>query len=199
MSSTTQTPPPTAFTLKADKRVPFLELEVLLTYPEQREPATRTKALLSISEPQSQVSQLIVDALGLDPVSVREGEPQQYCKVDLFLPNRIRCASMPVLLNSKLPKGRDCIIGMDLLSMGDLSLSGAEGGTLFSFRLPAQGGQDYVKIIDATAASKPLVAAAPKKGARYAVPTTPEQPCPCGSGKKHKNCCGRLIPRNRKK
>ena len=37
------------------------------------------------------------------------------------------------------------LIGMDVISLGDFSLSNHEGKTTLSFRVPSMGGMDYTK------------------------------------------------------
>lgn len=72
----------------------------------------------------------------------------------------------------------DVLIGMNIISLGDLSVTNYEGKTVFSFRVPSQGCTDYVKLLNA---SIPI-----RKNK-----IQPNELCPCGSGKKYKRCCGR--------
>ena len=205
-----QSPRPMAFSLKGNAHLPFLELELLITYPGQKQPATATKALLSTADTRTRISQLVVDALGLE-VSTGSDGTQQTVLLDMYLAKQVRIASFPALVQDSLPHQRDCIIGMDILTQGDISMSGAGGRTVFSFRIPAQGGLDYVEIINAetpqqrgvvtNAQSTPAANPAMPEPARNigrAVPSSRDQPCPCGSGKKHKNCCGRLNRSSRR-
>ena len=55
----------------------------------------------------------------------------------------------PVLLArvtmGTLPPRSDVLIGMDLISQGDFSVTNKGGSTVFSFRVPSQVHTDYVK------------------------------------------------------
>lgn len=73
----------------------------------------------------------------------------------------------------------DVLIGMDVISRGDFAVTNFGGQTVMSFRSPSTERIDFVKA----AAPKPFVNPAPKVGRN--------DPCPCGSGKKFKFCCGK--------
>jgi hypothetical protein len=88
--------------------------------------------------------------------------------VHLWLPNNVvvnhclaSCVDLELL-------GVDILIGMDVITQGDFSISNYEGKTVMSFRCPSQECIDYVK----------------KSTPRNAL-------CPCGSGKKYKRCHGK--------
>ncbi len=68
---------------------------------------------------------------------------------------------------------------MDIMGAGDLSLTNHNGQTWFTFRLPSIGTHDYVEEFNAR---KPFTRSQAKIGRN--------DPCPCGSGKKYKKCCG---------
>jgi predicted aspartyl protease len=84
-----------------------------------------------------------------------------------------------------LVDGIDCLIGMDIICMGDFSITNHKENTCMSFRIPSLHELDYVKnkvvynpatdIFGKIASSK----------------TGRNDPCPCGSGKKYKNCHGK--------
>lgn len=69
------------------------------------------------------------------------------------------------------------LIGMNVINMGDFSVSNYLGKTAMSFRVPSQRVIDYVE------------------GIRHGNPIISDkipgrnEPCPCGSGKKFKYCC----------
>jgi preprotein translocase subunit SecA len=62
---------------------------------------------------------------------------------------------------------------MSIITLGDFALTNADGNSTFSFKVPSTKTIDYVKEIND---------ALPKPGRN--------EHCPCGSGKKYKNCCG---------
>lgn len=133
----------------------------------------------------SSISGKIVDALGLPtlgviPVRTANGtnETTEHM-IDIGLPNKL---VVPNLLVSKGNFGADAnydvLIGMDVITRGDFAVSNFNGKTAFTFRIPSMELIDYVhnpfKI-------EPITS---KKISR-------NSPCPCGSGKKYKQCCGK--------
>jgi len=191
------TEPYRALTLKAKGRMGMIALQVRITKPDQEEPAVEARTIWSIAAPRSQISTAVANALGLE-VQAKDGV--DYCQVDIHLPNHIRCAGVQVSVHEKAAIfEQDCIIGMDIISLGDMSMTHVGGNTQFSFRIPALGGIDYVEehaILTGGAPVSPgnspgTAPGVPARRARHVVPATRDQPCPCGSGKKHKNCCGR--------
>ncbi len=73
------------------------------------------------------------------------------------------------------------LIGMDIISRGDFAVTNKDGKTTFSFRLPSVAKIDFVK--EGAPIEMPLKTTTPKVGRN--------DPCPCGSGKKYKKCCGK--------
>ena len=96
--------------------------------------------------------------------------------IDLWLPNHI---VMPRLRVSKgILEEEDVLIGMDVITRGDFAVSNYNGKTSFTFRVPSVAVTDYVKLIQLTGQARSA------QIGRNAL-------CPCGSGKKYKNCHGR--------
>lgn len=106
--------------------------------------------------------------------------------VDIFLPNHFVVESilvnMAILPESKSPNMPtiDFLIGMDIISKGDLCISNYGKETIVSFRIPSQENTDYVREIKSK--GNPIVLQ-PEIGRN--------SPCRCGSGKKYKQCCGK--------
>lgn len=69
------------------------------------------------------------------------------------------------------------LIGMDIISMGDFTISNHNNKTTMSFRVPSIATTDYVKLHNNMSPNKNI-----SKTGR-------NETCPCGSGKKFKNCC----------
>lgn len=196
--------PPRAFTLKANAVTSKIILDVSITRRDQTQPQTAVKAVVSTGAERSLISPVVVEALALEAVDGPGGQPCY--PADIFLPNNMRCAGVAALLDPRLTDAaEDCVIGMDVLAIADVSLSSAGNATMFSFRAPAQGGVDYVAEHNAPTAAAPPPPPTPpptptppqtpvSKSARHVVPAGREERCPCGSGKKHKNCCGKLNP-----
>ncbi len=68
--------------------------------------------------------------------------------------------------------GFGALLGMDVIALGDFSITNVDGRTWMSFRFPSRVGIDYVVEEDR---------------ARFAG-VRANDPCPCGSGKKFKKC-----------
>lgn len=58
--------------------------------------------------------------------------------INLVLNNEIRFKDFIVMDSEIGSQGIDVLIGMDIISMGDLAISNYAGRTLFSFRIPSQ-------------------------------------------------------------
>jgi uncharacterized protein YecA (UPF0149 family) len=71
------------------------------------------------------------------------------------------------------------LIGMDVITCGDLIVSNIDRKTTFTFRMPSLMEFDFLK----DSYLVPFRNENPKIGRN--------DPCPCGSGKKYKMCCGR--------
>lgn len=185
-----------AFSVKADKRLNIIKVQVgiaetLSNGSEPSQTAIKTYwAKIDTGANTSCISDNVIQALELEAVRLIEVQTNQGTQrknqyiVDIYLPNRIRFTpinAMGIMTNTE--SGYDCIIGMDILSNTDISISYANNETLFSLRIPASGGIDFVQMIDQQKNAK-----TPKR----TVAATRDQPCPCGSGKKHKNCCSQL-------
>ncbi len=87
--------------------------------------------------------------------------------VSLFLPNRLCLPAVRVCEGDIF--GADVLIGMDVIGSGDFAVTHYEGNTVMSFRIPSKKCIDFVVE-------------------EYAG-TPRNDPCPCGSGKKYKQCC----------
>ncbi len=70
------------------------------------------------------------------------------------------------------------LIGMDIIGLGDFAISNYNNETTMTFRRPSIAKTDYVQMLNQM---KPQTR---EKIGR-------NDPCPCGSGKKYKNCHGK--------
>ncbi len=96
--------------------------------------------------------------------------------ISVFLPNRVVFHALRATVAVGEITGADVLIGMDIINQGDFAISNYSGRTTFSFRMPSIEETDY----NLSQKQKP-VSAFPTPGRN--------QLCPCGSGKKYKNCC----------
>lgn len=94
--------------------------------------------------------------------------------VNIYLPNQVAFPCITVT-EGKLT-GIDLLIGMDIITQGDFSITNYQGNTCFSFRFPSIKEVDFVQEFYHT----PAISG--KKIGR-------NDPCPCGSGRHYKNCC----------
>lgn len=139
------------------------------------------RAIYDTGATNSVISQKVIDECGLHPTGMTivytakgEGTSETYY-VTICLPNKV-CFPFTRVTKGILPEV-DVLIGMDILSQGDFAVTNYENKTTFSFRVPS------CKCIDFVERKQPP--------ARRSLPKVMRNdPCPCGSGKKYKNCCG---------
>ena len=62
--------------------------------------------------------------------------------VNLYLPNRVGIIGLPV--TDAVLTDEDVLIGMDVISLGDFSISNTEGQTCLSFQYPSRLRIDFV-------------------------------------------------------
>lgn len=128
----------------------------------------------------SVISKDVVRRLNLSPIGkVKAYNANGSCDVNtylvnLYLPNNV--AFSFVTVTEGVLNGTDILIGMDIITKGDFSVSNFKGKTCFSFRIPSNWENDFLKNTSATPYIKD------RRPGR-------NDPCPCGSGKKYKNCC----------
>jgi len=105
--------------------------------------------------------------------------------VNLYLPNGVEVCRVRAT-EGILAKKVDVLIGMDIITRGDFAVTNKGEITAFSFRIPS------IQLIDfATYSYKEKSIKPVKKIGR-------NDPCPCGSGKKYKNCCLKKKNKNLK-
>ncbi|MBR6250133.1 MAG: SEC-C domain-containing protein [Bacteroidales bacterium] len=71
------------------------------------------------------------------------------------------------------------LIGMNIITMGDFAITNYQGKTTMSFRVPSMQRIDFVAGMQS---GQTIV--------KDRIPNRNDS-CPCGSGKKYKNCCGK--------
>jgi hypothetical protein len=96
-----------------------------------------------------------------------KGVPSNLYTVNLYLPGKMEISNLSVSEGELT--GCDMLIGMDIISTGDLAISNYKGKTTFIFRKPSMGRFSYE----------------PAKSDK----TGRNDLCPCGSGRKFKHCC----------
>ena len=148
-------------------------------------PAKEWVSLWDTGATRTVITKQVVEALGLKPVSMGtartpQGQYDAYLYyIDLYLPNKVYFPKLLVMEGK--PADCDVLIGMDVIGSGDFAVSNFNNKTTFTYRNPSCAKLDFVEH----SYIEPLVKRdAPNGTARNAK-------CPCGSGKKYKNCCGK--------
>jgi len=125
------------------------------------------------------VSECNLLPIGMTNISVVGGTKRsRVYLINIMLPNHVGFAELKVTEGEI--SGADMLLGMDIMCQGDMALTNYNKKTMLSFRIPSIGSIDLKDHSPPPAQQKPVV----KKVSRNA-------PCPCGSGKKYKKCCGK--------
>ena len=117
--------------------------------------ALAVNALWDTGATGSCISKKVVKDLGLisigrEKVSTPSGESiQNQYLVDVILPNKVKIGDVVVLDSEIGIQGFDLLIGMNIISLGDFSVSNANSKTIFSFCIPSRKATDFVKQINA--------------------------------------------------
>jgi len=130
------------------------------------------------------INRKVVDESGLQPVGMAKVHgvggvmyTNRYL-VNIKLPNQVGVAEL--MVTEGTIHGADVLIGMDVMRLGDMSLSNHNGTTVFSFRMPSIGDIDLRH--DQNSATMGGSVKKKQEPGR-------NDPCPCGSGRKYKKCC----------
>jgi hypothetical protein len=149
--------------------------------PKPALPKHDTTTLWDTGATNSSITKKTITALSLNPVGTTvvnhaggSSRVNTYL-VNIFLPNQVVVAGVLVSECQDVVGDLGSIIGMDIITRGDLALTNFNHSTCMSFRIPSIKCVDYVKE------ARALKYAGVGRNA----------PCPCGSGKKFKKCCGK--------
>jgi len=128
------------------------------------------------------ITQNVVKKLDLKPISITKMTTgggvfdRNVFLINIYLPNKVTIPFVKVVEVSDLTQDTndkvEVLIGMDIISMGDFSITNKDRKTCFSFRIPSIVETDFVKEFNKA----------------YTKNIGRNDPCPCGSGKKFKNC-----------
>ena len=145
-------------------------------------PSKSWRALWDTGATTSCISKNVVDELGLIPIGKKRiSTPSgQDCRdtffVNIYLPNKVVIPNIEVVVTDII--GFDVLIGMDIIGLGNFAVSNFNKKTVFTFRIPSLQEYDFTVSPQLT----PYIN-------RVNEPSR-NAPCPCGSGKKYKLCCG---------
>lgn len=96
----------------------------------------------------SAISRNVVDKLGLKPIGKSEvfhangKSTVDVYVINLFLPNQVLVQFVTV--TEGVLNGFDLLMGMDIITLGDFSITNFKGNTCLSFRFPSQKEVDFV-------------------------------------------------------
>ena len=173
-----------ALTVKISGRAKQLitNLEVSAAFdpnePPNPQPAKEsTNALWDTGASKSVISRAVVKKLGLTPTGATnvshagEMSVSPTHLVNFYLPNKV---GMLGILVTEFEGTGDfgAIVGMDVIAIGDFSVTNMDEQTWMSFRTPSMVSIDYVQEH-----TKEMFSG-----------TGRNDPCPCGSGQKFKKC-----------
>ena len=101
------------------------------------------------------VSKEIAIELGLKQIGVANmggstgTAPTALYFADVLLPNNVTVTKVKIAEADIGNQGIDALIGMDIINLGDFSISNYEGKTVFTFRIPSQKTTNFVQQINA--------------------------------------------------
>ncbi len=179
-----------SITLKANGIARVLTMPITITRVNNTDTKlfVKTNGIWDTGATGTVITQKIVDALGLIPAgkatvntASETGYKTNVYYIDLFLKNDLRITSVRVTVG-RIADDIDCLIGMDIIALGDFSITNYNDATCMSYRIPSHHEIDYVKDPNITCSTPPSMP--PKKTQR-------NEKCPCGSGKKYKYCCSK--------
>jgi predicted aspartyl protease len=146
------------------------------------------RAIFDTGATDSVITQKVAIALGLKPIGMTMAYTANGpCKCEVFLvnlhlPNNVGFTQWRVT-KQDLPPNTDILIGMDVIGCGDFAVTHKDNKTVFSFRCPSVAKIDFVQENKAAASPVKTSGTASNIGRNWR--------CPCGSGEKYKNCCGK--------
>lgn len=176
-----------AFTMNYPQRVSALITDVIIGEPfdpgKGQGPSIggSYRAIWDTGATKSVITQRVVEHGKLQPIgmvnvhTVSGTNQSPVYLVAIGLPNNVWFFDTRVSVGVLTPD-IDVLIGMDVISRGDLAITCKDGKTTFSFQCPSSNHIDFVKSIEG----------ATRKPGR-------NQLCPCGSGKKYKHCHGKVT------
>jgi len=117
-------------------------------------PTITVKAIWDTGATMSVLTKKIVKQLNLIPTGkmiVRNTTVEQLRDtyiINLYLPNRVMIPNVKVTDCEDILGEGELLIGMDIITLGDLSITNFQGKTTFSFVIPSKRKIDYVEEIN---------------------------------------------------
>ncbi len=152
-----------AFTIKAPGIANVLptEVSVFQPIPGQNPKVEKFTAIWDTGATKSVITHDVVERLGL----IASGKTNLHgvagsienadaYLVTFILPNKLEVNGVRVVKVPQIAGKADILIGMDIITLGDFSVTNVSGKTVFSFRTPSVKKIDYVDEINRSKPSK---------------------------------------------
>lgn len=142
---------PSAFTIKSNSGILNQLTTIVSVVIPNTKNAFQVKAIWDTGATASVITENVVKSLGLIPTGMSNVHTangialQPTFIVDIVLPNGLKVRDVTVTGATALSGGCDVLIGMDIIGLGDLSITNYKGCTCMSFRIPSMHEVDYVK------------------------------------------------------
>lgn len=119
--------------------------------PKDQHPAFQSfQAIWDTGATGSVITQDVVDACNLQPTGMKQVhgvhgvQLAEEFLVNIGLPNGVAFSNMTVI-KGQLSPNVHALIGMDIITSGDFSITNFQGKTVMSYRIPSLGKVDFVK------------------------------------------------------
>ncbi len=142
---------PASFTIKSTAGISNQLVTILDIVQPNTNNNFKVKAIWDTGATATVITQSVVNFLGLLPtgmshVNTANGPTVQNTYiVDVVLPNGVNVKDITVTGANALSGGCEVLIGMDIISLGDFSVTNYKDCTCMSFRIPSMHEIDYVK------------------------------------------------------
>ena len=196
------TQPISAFTLKANgiANVLISNVDVHQPIPGQKDKIGKFIAIWDTGATSTVITTQVVEKLGLIPSGKAnlKGVAGSKDDVDTYyiiitLPNSVRVNVFKAVEAPSIAGNADILIGMDIIALGDFSVTNVNQKTVFSFRYPSIKTIDYVEEINAEKKlSKGFGHLVQQNKSFITAPTKNHRvdgnlPCPCGAERNGNN------------
>lgn len=180
------------FSIKAEQINRVLVMDIAISQIEESKSIIQTKAIWDTGASSTVITKEIFDQLKLTQFGVAtvstasvSNVTQPTYLVDVYLKPDVRIQGLEVTVGVIAAEhGINCLIGMDIITLGDFSITNLDNKTCMSFRLPSQHEVDFVQTFNR---QKRVIES------HFASKRNFNNPCICGSGKKFKNCHGKDL------
>lgn len=148
-----------ALTVRGNGRLPAIICEVGVSVPFLGDPSTQKDLLIKpfsgvwdTGATNSVITKNVVDALKLKPTGQTEVHTASGTSfantylINMYLPSNVFIPNLRVTQGEL--KGIDMLIGMDIITIGDFSITNFNGKTVMSFRFPSCEEIDYIPQAD---------------------------------------------------